>query len=224
MNYQVFPLLQPKELDAVLSFVCRQTFADGRLTASGMAHAVKNNLQIERAGPEISEADCIVISALQRNHDFQNFAFPKRIMMPMYSRYDPGMQYGSHIDNGIMSSKNGDPLRSDIAITIFLSPPSSYDGGELAIELPVGEEEIKLDAGEAVAYSASSIHHVNPVTRGVRLAAVSWVQSTVRSEQLRAILFDLGQAIKRSAGVGNSELSLLLSKSYHNLLRYAAEP
>ena len=224
MNYQVFPLLQPKELDAVLSFVSRQTFADGRLTASGMAQAVKNNLQIERTGPEISEADRIVISALQRNHDFQNFAFPKRIMMPMYSRYDPGMQYGSHIDNGIMSSKNGDPLRSDIAITIFLSPPSSYDGGELAIELPVGEEEIKLDAGEAVAYSASSIHHVNPVTKGVRLAAVSWVQSTVRSEQLRAILFDLGQAIKRSAGVGNSELSLLLSKSYHNLLRYAAEP
>src|SRR5579872_2355676 len=147
MNYQVFHLLQREELETVVSFVARQTFADGKATAKGLARAVKNNLQIGRTGPELSEADRILISALQRNRDFQSFALPKRIMMPLFSRYDPGMEYGAHIDDGIMHSRNGDPVRSDIAVTIFLSPPESYDGGELAIRLPLGQEEIKLDAG-----------------------------------------------------------------------------
>jgi PKHD-type hydroxylase len=224
MNYQVFRLLRREELETVVSFVSRQTFVDGSSTAHGLARAVKNNLQIDRTGPEFSTADRILVSALQRNRDFQSFALPKRIMMPLYSRYDPGMEYGSHIDDGIMNSLNGDALRSDIAVTIFLSPPESYDGGELAIHLPLGQEEIKLDAGEAVAYSANSVHHVAPVTRGVRLAAVTWAQSVVRDERVRAILCDLGGAIARSEAAGDPELSLLLSKSYHNLLRYAAEP
>jgi PKHD-type hydroxylase len=224
MNYCVFRLLQPEELDVVVSFVAQQTFTDGRATARGSAQSVKHNLQAGRTGPDLSEADRVLISALQRNQEFQHFAFPKRMMIPMYSRYDPGMKYGSHIDDGIMSSLNGEPLRTDIALTVFLSPPATYEGGELVIEMPLGEQEIKLDAGEAVAYSASSIHHVNPVTRGVRLAAISWAQSTVRSEPLRAILCDLGHAVDRSGAAGQPELSLLLGKSYHNLLRYAAEP
>jgi PKHD-type hydroxylase len=224
MDYQIFRLLEREEVDAVVWFVAQQVFADGRSTAHGLARAVKHNLQIDRTGPELSEADRILISALQRNPDFQSFAYPKRIMLPMFSRYDPGMEYGSHIDDGIMNSRNGDPVRSDIALTIFLSPPASYDGGELVIELPVGEEEIKLDAGEAVAYSASSIHHVNPVTRGVRLAAITWAQSTIRDQQARAILCDLRRAVARAGASGDRELTLLLNKSYHNLLRYAAEP
>jgi PKHD-type hydroxylase len=223
MNYQVFRLLEREELEAVISFVSQQAFADGKVTARGLARAVKHNLQIERTTPELNDADRILISALQRNRDFQTFAFPKRIMLPIFSRYDPGMQYGSHVDEGIMNSRNGEPLRSDIAMTVFLSPPASYDGGELVIEMPLGEQEIKLDAGEAVAYSANSIHHVNPVTRGVRLAAITWAQSTVRDEQVRAILYDLSRAIAHSGGAANPELTLLLNKSYHNLLRYAAE-
>jgi PKHD-type hydroxylase len=224
MSYQVFRLLQREELEVVVSYVSWQTFSDGGVTAQGLARAVKHNLQIERSGPELSEADRILISALQRNQDFQDFAFPKRLMLPMFSRYDPGMEYGSHIDDGILSSRNGDPVRSDIALTIFLSPAANYDGGELVVEMNSGEEEIKLDAGEAVAYSASYIHHVNPVTRGVRLAAITWAQSAVRDENLRAILFDLGRAITRSGAAGDRDLTLLLGKSYHNLLRYAAEP
>jgi PKHD-type hydroxylase len=224
MSYQIIRLLPREALESVVSFVSGQSFSDGRATASGLAREVKNNLQVKRSGPELSDADRILISALQENRSFQDFAYPKRIMIPMFSRYDPGMEYGSHVDNGIMSSKNGSPVRTDIAVTIFLSPPASYDGGELVIESPMGQEEIKLDAGEAVAYSASAIHHVNPVTRGVRLAAITWAQSLVRDESMRAILFDLNSAIARLGTAGGPELSLLLMKSYHNLLRYAAEP
>ncbi len=224
MSYQIIRLLPREALESVVSFVSGQTFSDGRATAQGLAREVKHNLQVKRSGPELSDADRILVSALQDNQSFQDFAYPKRIMMPMFSRYDPGMEYGSHVDNGIMSSKNGSPVRSDIAVTIFLSPPASYDGGELVIESPMGQEEIKLDAGEAVAYSASAIHHVNPVTRGVRLAAITWAQSMVRDESMRAILFDLNSAIARLGTAGGPELSLLLMKSYHNLLRYAAEP
>ena len=224
MSYQVFRLLQREELDVVLSYVRVQNFTDGVVTARGLAREVKHNLQIDRTGPERSEADQVLIDALQRNRDFQSFAFPKRIMMPMFSRYDPGMEYGRHIDDSIFSSRSGEPVRSDIAVTIFLSPPAAYDGGELVVETSPGEEEIKLDAGEAVAYSARHIHRVNPVTRGVRLAAITWAQSMVRDESLRAILFDLGVAIARSGRAGDRDLTLLLGKSYHNLLRYAAEP
>jgi PKHD-type hydroxylase len=224
MSCRVFRLLEREELEVVSAYVSGQAFSDGRATAHGIAREVKNNLQVERSGPEWSEADRILISALQRNPDFQSFAYPRRIMLPMFSRYDPGMEYGSHVDNGIMSSRNGEPVRSDIALTVFLSPPASYGGGELVIDTALGQEEIKLDAGEAVAYFASSIHHVNPVTRGVRLAAVAWAQSTVRDERLRTLLCDLSLAIARLGPTGQPEVSLLLRKSYHNLLRYAAEP
>jgi PKHD-type hydroxylase len=224
MNYQVFRLLKPEEVSAAVSFVSQQAFVDGKATARGLAGAVKHNLQLSRTGAELGEADRIVISAMQENKEFRRFAYPKRIMLPIFSRYDAGMKYGSHIDDGIMNSKNGEPVRSDIAVTVFLSPAASYDGGELVVELPVGEQEIKLDAGEAVAYSANSIHHVNPVTRGVRLAAVTWVQSMVRDEAMRAILCDLSRAITMVPPSGDRDLILLLNKNFHNLLRYAAEP
>ena len=224
MSYQVFRLLDREEVDAVVAFMARQQFVDGKITAGGLAGSVKHNLQVPRAAGDLNEADHILISALQRQREFQTFAYPKRIMLPLYSRYDPGMNYGSHIDDGIMSSRNGDPLRSDLAVTIFLSSAASYDGGELVVELSMGEEEIKLDAGEAVVYSANSVHHVNPVTRGVRLAGITWVQSVIRDAQVRAILCDLDRGKIRAAAAGDRDLTLLLSKCFHNLLRYAAEP
>jgi PKHD-type hydroxylase len=125
MSYLVFRLLQREELEAVLSYISWQTFSDGGVTAQGLAREVKHNLQIERTGPELSDADRILIAALERNRDFQDFAFPKRLMLPMFSRYDPGMEYCSHVDDGVFTSRNGEPVRSDIAVTIFLSPPSS---------------------------------------------------------------------------------------------------
>jgi len=224
MNCQVFRLLDRPLLEKVVALLSTQTFVDGKVTAHGLAAEVKNNLQIPRTGPELGEADRILIAALQENHDFQRFAFPRRLTFPMYSRYDPGMEYGAHVDDAMMSSRNGDPVRSDFALTIFLSAAASYEGGELVIETSMGEEEIKLDAGEAVVYSAGAIHRVNPVTRGARLVAITWAQSIVRDEQVRAILRDLGEAIARAKTSGDRDLQLLLNKSFHSLLRYSAEP
>jgi PKHD-type hydroxylase len=160
----------------------------------------------------------MVLQAYRQSPEFQTFAIPKRLLLPIYSRYEPGMAYGAHIDNALMSE-----IRTDLATTLFLSRPDTYDGGELVIETPVGEERIKLDAGEAIVYAASTVHYVAPVTRGVRLAAVTWIQSVVRDERIRAILFDLSVCSQLPATAEDAKLSLLLTKSYHNLLRYAAE-
>ena len=115
-------------------------------------------------------------------------------------------------------------MRSDLAMTIFLSPPDSYDGGELVINLAFGEQEIKLGAGEAVVYPASTLHHVAPVTRGVRMVAVTWIQCAVRDQVLRGILFDLGQAISNAEASKDTAAITLLTKCYHNLLRHCVEP
>lgn len=222
MNYEVMRLLDREEVERIVSGLGQRTFADGKLTAHGQAREVKHNLQLKRQGPQITELDEVVLAACKRSVDFQAFALPKRLLMPLFSRYEPGMEYGSHIDSALTGGGNG--IRTDLAMTLFLSQPASYDGGELVIELPIGEEAIKLDAGEAVVYSATTIHHVAPVTRGVRLAAVTWIQSVVRDERLRTILYDLTRASRDPVVAANPEVSLLLGKSYHNLLRYAAEP
>jgi PKHD-type hydroxylase len=221
MEFQILVVLTPDELTQVLSELSQATFVDGKATASGAAREVKQNLQAERSGAEWAALDEIVFSALRRNQEFQAFAIPKRILPPRYSRYQPGMQYGWHVDSAIMGAQ---PMRTDLAMTIFLSPPDSYDGGELAIESSLGEQEVKLAAGEAVVYPAGTLHRVTPVTRGVRLAAVTWIQCAVRDERLRSILCDLGQALHQAEAANDTEAILLLSKCYHNLLRYAVEP
>jgi PKHD-type hydroxylase len=217
MNFQVDRILGPEEVARVLSALSSRTFVDGKLTASGPAREVKENLQADRPDAEPTDADQIILAALQRNQLFQSFAFPRRIMLPLFNRYEPGMQYGAHVDSAVMGTGTGQ-IRTDLAMTIFLSDPASYDGGELALETPFGEQEIKLDAGEAIVYPATTVHRVMPVTRGVRLAAVSWIQSSVRDERLRELLFDLKRAMSEP-----QQDPVLLHKIYSNLLRYAIE-
>jgi PKHD-type hydroxylase len=224
MNYQILRLLQREEVDRIVSALGQSAFADGRQTAQGQAREVKRNLQVERTAREPGGMDRVIIAAFQRHPEFQAFALPKRMMLPTFSRYDPGMEYGPHVDNALMGGPDGGRIRSDLAVTLFLSSPASYDGGALVMDTPTGEEEIKLDAGEAIVYPASSIHYVAPVTRGTRLAAVTWVQSMVRDERLRTILYDLARASKQADIAKSPDLLLVLGKSYHNLLRYAAEP
>lgn len=218
MNYLAVRLLQSAEVDGLVSELRQRTFTDGKLTAHGLARSVKNNLQITGSDPETDELQKRVVSAFQRSAEFQAFALPRRIARPMFSRYDPGMEYGDHIDNAIMGE-----IRTDLSVTLFLSRPETYDGGELVIQLPLGNQEIKLDAGEAIVYPSNSVHHVAPVTRGARLAAVTWVQSRVRDQEVRGILYDLHKSAQDPVAGQNKDLSLLLAKSYHNLLRYAAE-
>lgn len=216
MNYLAVRLLQPAEVDGVVSELAQRTFADGKLTASGLARDVKNNLQV--SGRETDGLAEIVAAAFRRSPEFQAFALPRRFARPIFSRYDPGMEYGTHIDQALMGE-----VRTDLSVTVYLSRPETYDGGELVIQMPLGNQEIKLDAGEAIVYPSNCLHYVAPVTRGVRLAAVTWVQSLVRDESLRGILCDLHQAMQEPAVAKNPNLTLLLGKSFHNLLRYAAD-
>jgi PKHD-type hydroxylase len=219
MHCEVFRVLQAAEVDHVASELAKQSFTDGKLTAGGHAREVKYNLQADRAEPGRADLDRIVIAALERHPEFQVFAMPRRIVAPIFSRYEPGMEYGDHIDSSVMGN-----VRTDLAMTLFLSPPASYQGGELTVHSSLGEQEIKLDSGEAIVYPANAVHHVNPVTSGIRLAAVTWVQSRVKEEELRAILYDLSRAMKKAEKEPDHGQALLLSKSYHNLVRYAAEP
>jgi PKHD-type hydroxylase len=222
MDFQVLRILDQDELSTIVSLLGRQSFVDGKLTSTGPARDVKNNLQAERGSGEPNEADRIVLAALHRSQVLQSFAFAKRILLPLFNRYENGMQYGSHVDSAVMG-RGGEQMRTDLSMTIFLNDPASYDGGELILETPFGEQEIKLDAGEAVVYPSTTIHSVTPVTRGVRLAAVTWIQSSVRDERLRAILIDLNRAAGQAGAHGDRDLSVLLNKSYNNLLRYGID-
>jgi PKHD-type hydroxylase len=222
MNFQIVRILDQDELRQIVPRLACGKFVDGKLTAEGPAREVKNNLQIERSDPELTDLDQIILAALRRNQVFQSFAFAKRIMLPLFNRYENGMEYGAHVDSAVMG-KGAEQIRSDLSMTIFLSDPASYDGGELALEFPLGEQEIKLDAGEAVVYPSTLVHRVTAVTRGVRLAAVTWIMSSVPDERLRGILFDLNQAMSHASAKGDHDLGVLLSKSYNNLLRYAIE-
>ena len=216
MTGEIFQLLTPDEVRQVLRALEQCAFVDGRATATGRAREVKNNLE---HSPEDRENDRLVIAAIHRHQGLQALVMPSCFLPPLFSRYEPGMKYGDHMDCSIMG---GSPnVRTDYAMTLFLSPAGSYDGGELILE---GGEEIKLEAGEAFAYPATSIHRVAPVTRGIRLAAVTWMQSLIRDVSLRAILYDLWRVTQKLKSDEEPELALLLSKSYQNLIRYAVVP
>ena len=216
-------VLSGNEVDAVVRIVSDGNFVDGRATAKGYETGVKSNLQLDRPDPNPTPLDHIIVSALNRNDVFRAVTLPKRILPPIFNRYLPGMHYESHIDAAIMGL--GQPLRTDFSTTIFLTPPSDYDGGELIIESPFGEEEVKLGAGDAVIYSSTSIHSISPVTRGERLAAVTWIQSIVRDPALREILYDLHLSIGRLRPISQAAPELTaLAKAYNNLLRLASDP
>jgi PKHD-type hydroxylase len=198
-----------------------RAFVDGTATAGWHAKLVKHNRQAE-AGPETQALQAEVGQALARHELFQLACRPRRLRPVLFSRYEPGMEYGSHVDDAVMGST--DPIRSDVSFTLFLNPPDAYDGGELVIESTAGEQAFKLPAGGLVLYPSSTLHRVAPVTRGERLAAVSWVQSQVRDPGCREILFDLDTARRTLfQREGKSREFDLLSKSLANLLRLWAE-
>lgn len=214
-------VLTPEELDRLTAQLKSGTFQDGKATAGWHARLVKHNQQLDSADPIALEAKEIVLSALQRNSLFQMAVRPKQIRPPLFSRYESGMSYGSHVDNALMGDP---PMRSDISMTLFLSPIDAYEGGELILETSQGEEAIKLDAGSMVVYPSSTLHRVDPVTSGIRLVAVTWIQSLVRDAADREILFDLDtarQAIFKQQGK-TPEFDLI-SKAHANLLRKWAE-
>jgi len=201
-----------KELDAV-------AWSSGKRTAGAAASGVKENLQADGSDARVQALERFVADALRRHPTFDIAARPSRITRLMFSRYEPGMTYGAHTDDALMGPSE-DKLRTDLAFTIFLADLSSYEGGGLVVDSALGEQEFRLEAGDAILYPAGSIHHVAPVTSGARLAAVGWVQSFVPDAAQREILFDLSVTRARlvQAGVAREDL-LPLDKSISNLLR-----
>ncbi|MBX3429540.1 MAG: Fe2+-dependent dioxygenase [Hyphomonadaceae bacterium] len=212
-------VLGSADLQLVSAQLSEFGWPSGKRTAGAAARSVKDNLQADGSVPQVKELERFVSDALRRHPLFEIAARPARVSRLLFSRYEPGMTYGAHTDDALMG-KGEDKLRTDLAFTVFLADASSYEGGELVVESALGEQGIKLEAGDAFIYPAGSIHHVAPVTSGVRLAAVGWVQSFVPDLAQRETLFDLSVARTRlsEAGAAREEL-LRLDKSISNLLR-----
>ena len=196
-------------------------WVDGRVTAGHQGVHVKRNQQIAEGSAVSAELGGIVLAALERLPLFISAALPNQVYPPMFNRYENGMHFGSHVDGSVrLIPNNGVKMRTDLSATLFLAPPESYDGGELMVEDTYGAQSIKLAAGDMVLYPASSLHRVTPVTRGVRVACFFWVQSMVRDDGQRALLFDLDNAIQRLTATGADDAARVhLTGCYHNLLR-----
>ncbi len=198
-------------------------FEDGRRTAGRYAKRVKHNLQLERDSEQAKRIKATIVRALRRNPTFQRIAIPRSIRPPLISCYREGMNYGPHVDDALMG-RAAQKARTDLSVTVALNSPEDYDGGELVIHSPFGEQEVKLPAGAAVVYPSSAVHRVAPVSRGERLAAVTWVQSYVRDPEMREMLYDLYQVREMLAKVDpEGEETALAGKTYTNLLRMWSE-
>ena len=221
MLVQIEKVLEPAELQQLRAGIAAVQYADGSATAGHQAKRVKLNQQIPADSPAAAELGRIVIQAIQRSTLFLAAALPKKISPPLFNRYGIGMTYGNHVDNAILGKPR---LRTDIAATLFLSDPADYDGGELVIQDSYGFHSVKLVAGNMLIYPATSLHRVQPVTRGARDAAVCWVESMVRDERQRRLLFDLDNSIRRvTAGNADHPEVAPLTACYHNLLRMWAD-
>jgi PKHD-type hydroxylase len=212
-------VLNKEDINVIQDLIATASFHDGRASAGSEAIAVKKNQEMAISEIEMQRLNNLVMGKLVQNPTYIATAFAKKIAAPFYARYTDGMYYGNHIDDPVMGPPN-QRYRTDISITIFLNEPDEYDGGELIISTTFGEQKVKLNAGDAVLYPSSSTHRVAEVTRGERLVAVTWLQSTIRDPAKREILYNLSQARETliQTSPGSKELELL-SNSYVNLLR-----
>jgi len=204
--------------------LARADWQDGRITAGTQSAQVKANQQLADADPTARALGDIVLRALEQSPLFFSAALPRHVFPPLFNRYGPGMAFGAHIDNAVRPVPGtAHRLRTDLSATLFLSDPADYDGGELMVDDAYGAHAVKLAAGDMVLYPASSLHRVMPVTRGVRLASFFWIQSMVRDDGERTMLFDLDGAIQRVTTLTDDPAVVQLSGIYHNLLRRWAE-
>ncbi|MCI0504711.1 MAG: Fe2+-dependent dioxygenase [Gammaproteobacteria bacterium] len=193
MLIQIPAVIDQAKLENIRALLSKTSFVDGRKTAGIMAQRVKHNEEVQTNRQQAEYLDHLIMSALANNAAFRDAVLPLQVAQPVIARYTPGMSYGDHIDDPVMGSA-GAHFRTDVAVTVFLNSPDQYDGGELVISTAFGEQRVKLKAGDAVIYPASSIHRVNEVTRGERLVAVTWIQSMVRDPARRELLYELSLA------------------------------
>ena len=201
-------------------------WVDGRVTAGAQSGSVKHNNQLPEGSPASNQLGDMVIEALSRTPLFISAAIPLKIFPPLFNRYDVGQHFGTHVDGAIRAVPGTTVrIRTDLSVTLFLAEPEEYDGGELTVEDNYGTHEVKLPAGDMVLYPSTSLHHVKPVTRGARVASFFWLQSMVREDGARSLLFDLDQTIQQlSAERGIEDPACVrLTGIYHNLIRYWAD-
>lgn len=218
-------VLTTDELGQLRLLLATADWTDGKVTAGTQSAQVKRNLQLPETSEYAEEARQIALRALSRNALFFSAALPKKIYPPLFNQYREGMDFGAHIDNAVRTHAiSGMHVRTDISCTLFIADPESYEGGELVIEDTYGHQMVKLAAGDMVLYPGTSLHHVRPVTSGARMACFFWVQSMIRDDAQRTLLFDMDAAIATLRQQhGDSTAVIRLTGNYHNLIRMWAD-
>ena len=216
-------VLTPEQVDSARQALHSADWVDGRVTAGPQSSRVKHNRQLPEAHPVAERVGDVILTALQRHALFMAAALPLRVFPPLFNRYPGGEAFGNHVDNAVRQiSGSGHRIRTDLSTTVFLCAPDDYDGGELLVEDTYGLHSVKLPAGQMVLYPSTSLHRVQPVTRGERIASFFWVQSMVRDDGKRTLLFDMDTAIQRLRHDAPDHPSAVqLTGVYHNLRRWA---
>jgi PKHD-type hydroxylase len=225
MLLHVPEVLNPEEAAEFRTALEAAEWADGRITAGYQSAKAKDNLQLPETHPLSRELGDRILKALSGNALFMSAALPLKIFPPLFNCYRGGQSFGTHVDNAVRSvAGTSHRVRTDVSATLFLTPPGEYDGGELLVEDTYGAKSVKLPAGHMVLYPATSLHQVRPVTRGTRLASFFWIQSMVRDDGQRALLFDMDNAIRLlGRDVPDHPSGVQLTGVYHNLLRRWAD-
>lgn len=218
-------ILSAEQVARAREVLSNAEWVDGRVTAGHQSAQAKDNMQLPEGSPAAREMGDMILAALGKNPLFLSAALPLRVFPPLFNRYTGGQQFRTHVDNAIRQIP-GTPhrIRTDLSATLFFAEPDEYDGGELCVESAYGSQRVKLPSGHMILYPATSLHHVTPVTRGARVCSFFWIQSMIRDESQRSLLFDLDVGIQRIAGDHPEHPSAVqLTGVYHNLLRQWAE-
>jgi PKHD-type hydroxylase len=219
------PILTPAQVVQARQILDAADWIDGRVTAGHQSARTKDNMQLPEGSPAARQLGEVILTALGQSPAFVAAALPLRVFPPLFNRYAGGQSFGTHVDNAIRQIPgSGHRIRTDLSATLFLSGAEEYDGGELMVEDTYGTQSVKLPAGHLILYPATSLHHVRPVTRGARVASFFWIQSMVRDDGQRTLLFDLDTAIQRLNLENPAHPSAVqLTGVYHNLLRRWAD-
>ncbi len=229
MLIQIPDVLTPEQVAHGRKLLDEADWIDGKVTAGHQSAKAKDNMQLPEGSPVARELGDMIVSALGKNALFVSAALPLRVFPPLFNRYSGGQSFGTHVDNAIRQVP-GTPhrIRTDLSATLFFAAPDEYDGGELCVEDAYGVQRVKLPPGHMVLYPATSLHHVTPVTRGARICSFFWLQSMIRDDGRRSLLFDLDLAIQRLSrdlpdNPSAQQSTVQLTGVYHNLLRQWAE-
>jgi PKHD-type hydroxylase len=225
MLLQIPDVLTQEQVAHARKALDQTEWVDGKVTAGHQSLRTKDNMQIPEDHPVAREIGDMILAALQRSPLFMSAALPLKVFPPLFNRYAGGQSFGTHVDNAIRQvAGTSHRVRTDLSATLFLSNPDEYDGGELSVEDTYGVHRVKLPAGHMILYPATSLHHVTPVTRGARVSSFFWIQSMVRDDGERTLLFDIDTAIQRiNQDVPDHPSAVQLTGVYHNLLRRWAD-